>query len=64
MSKWLQFFRWIATHRAFRMYVTQTQGVPEGQDPKKPPFEDGNGSLKANAEFSDMQKTAGEHANV
>jgi len=64
MSKWLEFFRWIATHRAFRMYVTQTQGVPEGQDPKKPPFEDGNGSLKANAEFSDMQKTAGEHANV
>ncbi len=40
MSKWLEFFRWIATHRAFRIYVTQTQGVPEGQDPRKPPFDD------------------------
>jgi len=40
VSKWLEFFRWIATHRAFRKYVTETQGVPEGQDPKKPPFEE------------------------
>ena len=40
MSKWLEFFRWIATHRAFRQYVTETQGIPEGQDPKKPPFEE------------------------
>ena len=39
MSKWLEFFRWITTHRAFRQYVTETQGIPEGQDPKKPPFE-------------------------
>ena len=43
MGKWLEFFRWIATHRAFRQYVTQTQGVPEGQDPKRPPFGDVNG---------------------
>lgn len=40
VGKWLEFFRWIATHRAFRQYVTQTQGVPEGRDPKRPPFED------------------------
>ncbi len=40
VGKWLEFFRWIATHKAFREYVTQTQGVPEGQDPKNPPFED------------------------
>ncbi len=38
MGKWLEFFRWIATHRAFRKYVTETQGDPEGMDPKQPPF--------------------------
>ena len=47
-------FRWIATHRAFRKYVTETQGVPEGQDPKKPPFEDAEGSVDAN---SKLEKT-------
>jgi radical SAM superfamily enzyme YgiQ (UPF0313 family) len=54
VSKWLEFFRWIATHRAFRKYVTETQGVPEGQDPKKPPFEDAEGSVDAN---SKLEKT-------
>jgi radical SAM superfamily enzyme YgiQ (UPF0313 family) len=44
MGKWLEFFRWIATHRAFRMYIIQTQGIPEGQDPKKPPFEEDAGA--------------------
>ncbi|MFZ5801528.1 MAG: radical SAM protein [Candidatus Omnitrophota bacterium] len=38
VGKWLEFFRWIATHRAFREYVIETQGVPEGMDPKTPPF--------------------------
>lgn len=38
VGKWLEFFRWIATHKAFREYVTLTQGVPEGQDPQRPPF--------------------------
>ena len=47
MSKWLEFFRWIATHRAFRKYVTETQGIPEGQDPKKPPFEDADKFMDA-----------------
>ena len=49
VSKWLEFFRWISTHRAFRKYVTETQGVPEGQDPKKPPFLDAGGSRDANS---------------
>ena len=49
VSKWLEFFRWIATHRAFRQYVTQTQGVPEGQDPRKPPFEDESETIDKNA---------------
>ena len=39
-GKWLEFFRWIATHRAFRKYVVQTQGIPEGADPSRPPFAD------------------------
>lgn len=39
MGKWLEFFRWIATHKAFREYIIKTQGVPEGQDPDCPPFE-------------------------
>ena len=43
VGKWLEFFRWIATHRAFRQYVIRTQGVPEGQDPKRPPFQGENG---------------------
>ena len=51
MSKWLEFFRWIATHRAFRKYVTETQGVPEGQDPKKPPFEAVEGSVIASSKL-------------
>ncbi|MFA6600140.1 MAG: radical SAM protein [Candidatus Omnitrophota bacterium] len=38
VGKWLEFFRWIATHRAFRKYVLQTQGDPESVDPKNPPF--------------------------
>ncbi|MBU9888736.1 MAG: B12-binding domain-containing radical SAM protein [Candidatus Omnitrophica bacterium] len=40
VSKWLEFFRWIATHKAFREYVIMTQGIPEGQDPKRPPFDE------------------------
>lgn len=39
VGKWLEFFRWIATHRAFRKYVTETHGIPEAMDPSKPPFE-------------------------
>ncbi|MGI6241872.1 MAG: radical SAM protein [Candidatus Omnitrophota bacterium] len=38
MGKWLEFFRWIATHRAFRKYVLETQGDPETMDPNTPPF--------------------------
>lgn len=38
VGKWLEFFRWIATHRAFRKYVTETQGDPEGMNPDQPPF--------------------------
>ncbi|MBI4115012.1 MAG: radical SAM protein [Candidatus Omnitrophica bacterium] len=38
VGKWLEFFRWIATHRAFRKYVTEIHGVPEGVDPESPPF--------------------------
>lgn len=37
-GKWLEFFRWIATHRAFRNYVIEAHGVPEGRDPNHPPF--------------------------
>ena len=51
MSKWLEFFRWIATHRAFRKYVTETQGIPEGQDPKKSPFESAEGSMDTSSKF-------------
>lgn len=40
VGKWLEFFRWIATHRAFRKYVIETHGVPEEADPKVPPFPD------------------------
>lgn len=47
MGKWLEFFRWIATHRAFRDYVIQTQGDPEEMDPEKPPFERENGVVFA-----------------
>lgn len=38
VGKWLEFFRWIATHRAFRKYVLETHGLPEGMDPAEPPF--------------------------
>lgn len=38
-GKWLEFFRWIATYRAFRQHVTEVHGVPEGQDPSCPPFQ-------------------------
>lgn len=38
MGKWLEFFRWIATHRAFRKYVSENHGIPEGADPAEPPF--------------------------
>jgi hypothetical protein len=40
VGKWLEFFRWIATHRAFRKYVCQMHGLPEGANPNKPPFVD------------------------
>ncbi len=36
MGKWLEFFRWIATYRAFRKYVTETHGLPEGAEPSRP----------------------------
>jgi hypothetical protein len=39
VGKWLEFFRWIATHRAFRKYVLETHGEPEVMDPDCPPFE-------------------------
>lgn len=38
VGKWLEFFRGIATHRAFHEYVTETHGSPEGVDPSTPPF--------------------------
>lgn len=38
MGKWLEFFRWVATHRAFRNYVLETHGEPETMDPHRPPF--------------------------
>lgn len=37
-GKWLEFFRWIATHRAFRKYVLEIHGIPETVDSSKPPF--------------------------
>ncbi len=37
-GKWLEYFRWIATHRAFRKYVVETHGIPEWMDPASPPF--------------------------
>ena len=37
-GKWLEFFRWIASYRAFRLYVSEVHGVPEGKDPARPPF--------------------------
>ena len=40
VGKWLEFFRWIATYRAFRKYVSETQGIPEGADPESPVFQD------------------------
>ncbi len=40
VSKWLEFFRWIATYRSFRQYVIQTKGVPEEADPHSPPWEE------------------------
>jgi radical SAM superfamily enzyme YgiQ (UPF0313 family) len=40
MSKWLEFFRWIAAYRSFRKYVIETHGFPESMDPATPPFED------------------------
>lgn len=39
MGKWLEFFRWIATHRAFRKYVLETHGEPESMSPDCPPFQ-------------------------
>ncbi len=39
MGKWFEYFRWIATYRSFRKYVTETHGIPEGMDPNVPPFE-------------------------
>ncbi len=40
VGKWLEFFRWIATHRAFRQYILRTQGDPEGVSPSQPPYRD------------------------
>ena len=40
VGKWLEFFRWIATHRAFRKYVLETHGEPETMHPKQPPFQE------------------------
>lgn len=39
VGKWLEYFRWIATHRAFRKYVIETHGDPEEADPMNPPFQ-------------------------
>lgn len=48
VGKWLEFFRWISTHCAFRKYVLETQGDSEGMDPNVPPFDaEGNGSKEA-----------------
>ena len=37
-GKFLEYFRWIATHRAFRKYVLETHGDPETVNPNKSPF--------------------------
>lgn len=38
MGKWLEYFRWIAAYRSFRIYVTETHGLPELMNPEEPPF--------------------------
>ena len=38
VGKWLEYFRWIATHRAFRKFVIEMHGIPEGVDPSVPPY--------------------------
>lgn len=38
VGKWLEYFRWIATHRAFRKFVMENHGLPEAMDPKTPPY--------------------------
>ncbi len=38
VDKWLDFFRWMASHRALREYVIKTHGCPEDVDPNEPPF--------------------------
>lgn len=38
VGKWLEYFRWTATHRAFHDYVTQTHGCPEAVDSNANPF--------------------------
>ncbi len=38
VGKWLEYFRWIATHRAFRQYVIEQHGIPESMNPGVPPF--------------------------
>ena len=45
MGKWLEFFRWIASYRAFRKYVIETHGVPEVMDPESLPYTDLNAPL-------------------
>lgn len=67
VGKWLEFFRWIATHKAFRAYVTKTQGVPEGQDPKRPPFQDAEivaGGQPSRDNSSDPKRAEGEPVAV
>ncbi len=48
VGKWLEFFRWITTYRAFRKYVTETHGIPEGADPANPPFTTANSDMREN----------------
>ena len=38
VGKWLDFFRWMATYRSFRKYVSEVHGIPEGKHPNFPPF--------------------------
>jgi len=39
MGKVLEFFRWIAAHRAFYEYVVKEHGDPETVCPNTPPFQ-------------------------
>ncbi len=39
VGKWLEFFRWMASYRSCRQYVSDKHGLPEGVDPEAPLFQ-------------------------